>query len=99
MTEKELFNETKCKTVKGIREIIGLTQKEFANKFNIPIKTLQNWEYGRSAPADYVLQMILTIIDLERKPSGKCEAGYCEFNLDGQCVLGKSEDDCEELYD
>ena len=33
--------------VKQIRRVTGLTQKEFSNRFSIPIKTLQNWEASK----------------------------------------------------
>ncbi len=37
--------------VKSIREGMGLTQREFADKFGFSIGTLQNWEQGRRRPA------------------------------------------------
>lgn len=33
-------------TIKEIRQLTGLTQKKFAEKYNIPIKSLKNWEVG-----------------------------------------------------
>lgn len=58
--------DEKKMTIKEIRESNGLTQKQFAEHFDIPIKTIQNWEYGRTNPPDYVTKMIDTIINLER---------------------------------
>lgn len=45
-------------TIREMREMSGLTQKEFANRFGIPIGTLRRWEYGESTPASYIIKMI-----------------------------------------
>src|SRR4051812_32844211 len=36
--------------VKAIREKLGMSQAEFAQRFGINRRTLQDWEQGRSAP-------------------------------------------------
>ncbi len=36
--------------VKAIREILKLTQQQFAAMMGISIRTLQNWEQGRRVP-------------------------------------------------
>jgi putative transcriptional regulator len=36
--------------VKGLREKLQLTQKEFSGMIGVSIKTLQNWEQGRREP-------------------------------------------------
>lgn len=54
--------------VKAIRASIGLTQKQFSDKFGIPLRTVVNWENEgtnkRTAPP-YVINMIKRIIELE----------------------------------
>lgn len=52
-------------TIKELRQQTGLTQAEFANKFNIPVKSLQNWEIGRTSPPVYIPEMIETILTFE----------------------------------
>ena len=52
-------------TIKELRQQMGLSQAAFANKFNIPVKTLQNWEIGRAQPAPYIPEMIEKILSLE----------------------------------
>lgn len=52
-------------TIKELRQQTGLTQAEFANKFNIPVKSLQNWEIGRTTPPPYIPEMIEKILTLE----------------------------------
>jgi len=51
--------------VKEIRKKLNLTQKEFSNKYNISIRTLQEWEQGRSKPPSY----LLNLLSKEYKPS------------------------------
>lgn len=36
--------------VKTLRRALGLTQEEFATRFQIPLGTLQDWEQGRAEP-------------------------------------------------
>ncbi len=37
--------------VKQIRQVTGLTQKEFSSRYDIPMKTLQNWEACKDSPS------------------------------------------------
>lgn len=36
--------------VKTLRRALGLTQEEFATRFQIPLGTLRDWEQGRGEP-------------------------------------------------
>lgn len=44
---------------KRIRLYSGLTQKEFSRIFNIPLRTIENWESGKRNPPDYVYNLIM----------------------------------------
>ncbi len=44
--------------IKELREKTGMTQKEFAEKFAIPVSTLRKWEQGEATPASYVISLI-----------------------------------------
>lgn len=44
--------------MKKIRESTGMTQKDFAEYFNIPVRTLQDWEYEKRTPPAYVVELI-----------------------------------------
>ena len=52
--------------IKKIRERLNMTQREFAEYFEIPIRTIQEWEQERCKPPVYVIKMIEKIIELER---------------------------------
>ena len=44
--------------IKDIRTQSGMTQKAFAEYFNIPKRTLEEWEAERRKPPVYVLDLI-----------------------------------------
>ena len=48
--------------VKDLRKKTGLSQSKFANLFNIPVRTIQQWEQGVRKPPDYVIFMMEKII-------------------------------------
>ena len=52
--------------MKEFRKRTGLSQKQFSEYFDIPIRTLQDWEQGRRTPPDYILKMIERIWILEK---------------------------------
>jgi putative transcriptional regulator len=47
--------------VKIIRRALGLSQDEFATRYQIPIGTLRDWEQGRAMP-DQAARAYLTVI-------------------------------------
>ena len=51
--------------IKELRKKTGLSQSKFSSKFGIPVRTLQQWEQGISAPPDYVIRMMAYIMILE----------------------------------
>ncbi len=51
--------------IKEIREMTGLNQTQFAKKFDIPLRTYQNWEGGRRNPPEYVLAMLQKLVEIE----------------------------------
>lgn len=54
-------------TIKQLRESTKLSQQKFADKFNIPVANIQKWEQGINRPLDYVVSMIQTILEQEKK--------------------------------
>lgn len=44
--------------IKAIREQTRLSQAKFAHATGIPVRTLQQWEQGKSSPAPYVVAML-----------------------------------------
>ncbi len=50
--------------VKEIREMLGMSQTEFARAFGVTVSTVRNWEQGRRVPRGPA-RMLLNIIDQE----------------------------------
>ena len=46
---------------KDIRAQMGMSQAEFASAFGFNLKTLQDWEQGRSAPRGAAMQFLKVI--------------------------------------
>lgn len=55
--------------IKELRALTGLSQAQFAEKYDLPVRTLQGWEIGKSTPAPYVLRMLEKLVkeDLNKK--------------------------------
>lgn len=51
----------KMNTVLNIRDLrnkLGITQSEFAQRYNIPFRTVQNWETGLRRPPIYIIELL-----------------------------------------
>ena len=75
--------------IKELRKKTGLSQSKFSAKFGIPVRTLQQWEQGISAPPEYLVRMMAYIMLLEEKShiqdeepirGGKCRWQMIKFN-------------------
>ena len=53
--------------IKQLRKNTGLSQSKFAVRFGVPVRTLQQWEQGQSAPPEYVVRMMAYILQLEKE--------------------------------
>jgi putative transcriptional regulator len=49
-TEDQLANRKRVPRVRTLRRQLSLTQEEFAERYQIPVGTLRDWEQGRSEP-------------------------------------------------
>ena len=47
-------------TIREMRNRLGDTQSEFSARYNIPFRTIQNWEAGTRIPPEYVLELLQT---------------------------------------
>lgn len=50
MTDAEWDAAPRVPRVKTLRRALGMTQEEFAQRFQIPLGTLRDWEQGKSEP-------------------------------------------------
>lgn len=67
--------------MKELRESTGLNRKEFCEKFDIPYRTMTEWELGHRNAPPYVLRLLTYYIDMEKKLE---ENGINEKELGGE---------------
>lgn len=51
-------------TIKELRILTGMSQRQFAEHFGFSVRTLQGWEQGKQPP-EGTIQMINRILELE----------------------------------
>lgn len=44
--------------IRELRSQLGITQSEFADRYNIPFRTIQNWEAGVRKPPEYIVELL-----------------------------------------
>lgn len=52
-------------TIKEIRTLSGLTQKDFSKKYGIPTRTLQGWELVERIPPKYVINLLERVVRID----------------------------------
>lgn len=52
------YIEVRIMNIREMRKSLGITQGEFASRYNIPFRTIQNWESGVRTPPDYVVRLL-----------------------------------------
>ena len=66
MPDKEFSSK-----MKELRESTGLNRKEFCEKFDIPYRTMTEWELGHRNAPTYVLRLLTYYIDMQKQLSEK----------------------------
>ena len=56
--------ETK-KQIKSIRAEAGMTQSQFCEYFDIPRRTLEDWERGKRKPPEYLVRLLVYRLSTE----------------------------------
>lgn len=49
-------------TISEIRELLKISRAEFSRRYNIPLRTLENWESGVRTPPDYVVSLLERVV-------------------------------------
>lgn len=52
------FADAEVVTTEEIRECTGLSRTKFSKKYNVPVRTLENWDAGASKCPDYVKELL-----------------------------------------
>lgn len=64
ITDEEFARAKRVPRAKTLRRALGLTQEEFATRFQIPVGTLRDWEQGRAEP-DQTARAYLKVIAVD----------------------------------
>ena len=57
--------------IKALRESTGMNRKEFCEYFNIPYRTVTDWEHDTRHAPEYVLRLLEYYIRMEGLMKGK----------------------------
>lgn len=44
--------------VQRLRETLGISRAEFGRRYHIPVRTLEDWEWGKRTPPEYVIELL-----------------------------------------
>ncbi len=61
--EDNVFSEK----IKELRESTGLNRKEFCEKYEIPYRTMTEWELGHRNAPPYVLRLLAYYVEMQAK--------------------------------
>ena len=48
--------------IKEIRALTGLSQTKFGDRYQIPMRTIQDWEAGKRVPPEYVVTLLERVV-------------------------------------
>lgn len=57
--------------MKELRESTGLNRKEFCEKFEIPYRTMTEWELGHRTAPPYVLRLLAYYVEMQNMLKGR----------------------------
>ena len=52
-------------TIRTARKQAGLTQQQLSDTYNIPVRTLVDWERGVRTPPEYVVDLLLRCLAID----------------------------------
>lgn len=53
--------------IEELYKLIGtMSKRKFAQKYGIPIRTLEDWLAGRRTPTDYVVALLSKVVEYEK---------------------------------
>ena len=65
--EVEKIKEDPAGYMKRLRGYTGLTQKDFAEKYHIPLPTVRCWDQGQRVAPEYVYFLLSEVIKNDRE--------------------------------
>lgn len=62
-----------CEKIKELREMTGMNRREFCDYFDIPYRTVTEWERDNRHAPEYVLRLLEYYIRMEKVGKQKVE--------------------------
>ena len=53
-----------------IRNITGLSRTAFAKKYNIPLRTVEDWDWGKKEPSGWVMDLLERVVKMDFSDEG-----------------------------
>lgn len=65
----ESTKSTAAELICNLRSLTGLSQQAFSDKYEIPKRTIEDWERGRRKPPEYVVKLLERVVkgDIEKE--------------------------------
>ena len=60
-TAEALDRGQRARLIRRTRTTLGLSQSEFARRFQVPVGTLRDWEQARATPPDFAVAYVRVI--------------------------------------
>ncbi len=57
-----IIDDPSAERIRALRERFGLSRRQFAEKFGLDVRAIQDWEQGRRVP-DRAARVLLTVIE------------------------------------
>jgi putative transcriptional regulator len=67
VSQEGLERALKCRVIRLARTGLGLSQEEFARRFQVPVGTLRDWEQARVMPPDFAVAYARVIAAMPEK--------------------------------
>lgn len=58
---------TEMRTYLGLEKEKPLSKAEFSRRYEIPVRTLEDWESGKRVPPKYVLHLLTRVIKMDKE--------------------------------
>lgn len=72
-------------TIKEMRSYLGgakpLSRAEFSRIYNIPVRTLEDWEDGKRVPSEYVLHLLTRAVQMDKEGKRNKDQEKAEGNM------------------
>ena len=65
-----------------IRKILGISRAAFSRKYNIPLRTLEDWDAGKKNPPEYVMDLLERVVNEDKDKEGEDRIRITKEELD-----------------